>query len=65
MTDLDDVPTWKRKQSLANQLIAALRNLNGYSKGAARRLAQLQRVANFDKKITEEEIRIRRRAGDF
>lgn len=69
MTDLDGVPTWKGKQSLAARIAEALRAqfADGFQlkKPDAQKLASLQRVANFDKKITEEEIRVRLRAGEW
>lgn len=69
MTDLDTVATWRKKQSRAAELLESLvaRWAGGWKirKSEAKALADLQRVANFDKKITPDEIRIRLRAGDW
>ena len=64
-----DVPTFKAKQGLAARLAAQIRKgfTRGYpiNKADARTCADMERIANWEKKITEHEIIMRLRAGSW
>jgi len=64
-----NVPTFKAKQGLAAQLAAKLRESFGQGyrihKDDARDVADLERIANWDHKITEREIAMRVKAGNW
>jgi hypothetical protein len=64
-----DAPTWSGNQGLAARLAAKLRSSFGQGyrihKDDARKCAEWERIANFDKKITEHEIIMRLRAGSW
>ena len=64
-----NVPTFKAKQGLAAQLAAKLRLSFGQGyrihKDDARECADLERIANWENKITEHEIIMRLRAGSW
>ena len=64
-----DVPTFKAKQGLAAQFAAKIRESFGQGyrihKDEARACADMERIANWEKKITEHEIIMRLRAGSW
>jgi len=64
-----DAPTWNGNQGLAARLASKLRESFGQGyrihKDDARKCADMERIANFDKKITADEILMRVRAGTW
>jgi hypothetical protein len=64
-----DAPTWNGNQGLAARLASKLRESFGQGyrihKDEARACAEMERIANWEKKITEHEIIMRLRAGSW